>query len=70
MCIPDNNRGVAGTSILIQSAIKSSYELIQYIDTFLTKIFKEKLNSLTEQLFLEYKNSMLISKQEHDKNLG
>ncbi len=35
MCLPDDNRGVLGMSILLQSSIKTSYELVSYVNTFL-----------------------------------
>jgi hypothetical protein len=48
MSLPDDNRGVLGMSILVQSNIKNSHELSQYIDTFVQKILKEQINNLTE----------------------
>jgi hypothetical protein len=47
MSLPDDNRGVLGMSILVQSNIKNSHELSQYIDTFVQKILKEQINNLT-----------------------
>lgn len=43
MSLPDDNRGVLGMSILVQSNIKNSHELSQYIDTFIQKILKENI---------------------------
>lgn len=40
MSLPDDNRGVLGMSILVQSNIKNSYELTQYVDTFIQKILR------------------------------
>lgn len=48
MSLPDDNRGVLGMSILVQSNIKNSHELAQYVDTFVHKILKEKIDALTE----------------------
>jgi hypothetical protein len=42
----DDNRGILGMNILLQSSIKTSYELIQYIDKLLSEIIVEKLNEL------------------------
>ena len=50
MCLPDDNRGVLGISILVQSNIKSSHELRGYIDN-LMGIMKKKLEDLTEGEF-------------------
>lgn len=55
MCLPDDNRGVIGMSILLQSSIKTSYELVEYVDIFLGKILKEKLDELDQNLFNQYK---------------
>lgn len=43
MCLTDDNRGVLGMSILLQSALKASYELISYIDNFIDKILIDKM---------------------------
>jgi hypothetical protein len=51
MCLPDDNRGVLGFSILVQSSIKSTYELNQYIDIFVNDILRQKINSLDEKTF-------------------
>lgn len=40
MSLPDDNRGILGMSILVQSNIKNSYELTQYVDTFIQKILR------------------------------
>ncbi len=40
MSLPDDNRGVLGMSILVQSNIKNSHELTQYIDIFIDKVLK------------------------------
>ena len=40
MSLPDDNRGVLGMSILVQSNIKNSYELTEYVDTFIQKILR------------------------------
>lgn len=34
MCLPDDHRGVLGMSILVQSSVKNSYELQQYVKKF------------------------------------
>ena len=47
MSLPDDNRGVLGMSILVQSNIKNSHELAQYVDTFVNKILKENIEKLT-----------------------
>lgn len=70
MCLTDDNRGVLGMSILLQSALKASYELISYIDNFIDKILIDKLKELDEHTFGEFKNSLRISKAEKDKNLS
>ena len=51
MCLPDDNRGVLGMSILLQSAIKTSYQLVNYVNTFIDKILFEKLHKLDEATF-------------------
>lgn len=55
MCLTDDNRGVLGMSILLQSALKASYELISYIDNFIDKILIDKLKELDEHTFGEFK---------------
>ena len=69
MCMPDDNRGVLGVSILVQSAIKTSYELSGYVDIFLKDILREKHRNLDEATFSAFKESLRNSKEEKDKNL-
>jgi secreted Zn-dependent insulinase-like peptidase len=70
MCLPDDNRGVLGFSILIQSNIKNSHQLTSYVDTFVGKILKEKIDQLTEEEFNQYRDSLLSTKQQKDKKLA
>jgi len=35
MCLSDDNRGVLGLSILVQSNVKNSYELQTYVSKFI-----------------------------------
>lgn len=70
MSLPDDNRGVLGMSILVQSNIKNSHELVGYVDTFVGKILREKIDQLTEQEFNEYRSALLSTKTQKDKNLG
>lgn len=70
MSLPDDNRGVLGMSILVQSNIKNSHELAQYVDTFVNKILKENIEKLTEEEFNEYRSALLSTKMQKDKNLG
>lgn len=46
MCLQDDHRGVLGLSILVQSNIKNSYELQQYVWKFVNEILKEKIDTL------------------------
>ena len=46
MCLNDDNRGVIGLSVLVQSSVKNSYELQQYVDKFVNQILKEKIEKL------------------------
>lgn len=46
MCLPDDNRGVLGFSILIQSNIKNTYELQKYVSIFVNEILKAKIDAL------------------------
>ena len=69
MCMPEDNRGVLGLSILVQSAIKTSHEIISYVDIFLKEILPEKLSQLDEAGFDSFKQSLKSSKEEKDKNL-
>lgn len=68
--MPDDNRGILGMSILLQSAIKTSYELITYVNTFINKVLAEKLSALDEATFAEYKKSLKTTKMEKDKTLS
>ena len=43
MSLADDNRGVLGLSILVQSNIKNSYELQTYVAKFVNEILKEKI---------------------------
>jgi len=52
MCLADDHRGVLGLSILVQSNIKNTYELQQYVNKFVNEILKEKLTALNEATFL------------------
>lgn len=51
MCLQDDNRGVLGLSILIQSNVKNTYELQKYVSTFVNEILKEKIDTLDENGF-------------------
>ena len=48
MCLSDDHRGVIGFSILVQSNIKNTYQLQQYVSTFVNQILKEQIDTLTE----------------------
>ena len=69
MCLPDDHRGVLGLSILVQSQIKSSYQLVEYVNKFVEDILKSKIGVLDQKTFEEYKNSLKSVKMEKDKNL-
>lgn len=62
MCLPDENRGVIGMSILVQSAIKASYELVTYVDNLIAQVLVQKLKDLNEETFNEFKASLRTSK--------
>lgn len=70
MCLQDDHRGVLGLSILVQSNVKNTYELQQYVSKFVNEILKEKITSLDENTFNEYKNALLNTKIQKDKNLN
>lgn len=70
MTLPDDHRGVLGFSILVQSNVKNTYELQQYVHKFINEILKEKLNSLTVEGLEEYKKASVSTKQQKDKNLS
>lgn len=70
MCLQDDHRGVLGLSILVQSNIKNSYELQQYVHKFVNEILKEKISNLDEKTFNEYKDSLFNTKIQKDKNLN
>ena len=38
--LPDDHRGVIGLSILVQSNVKNTYELQQYISKFVNQLLK------------------------------
>jgi hypothetical protein len=50
MCLPDDNRGVLGVSILIQSDVKPSHELRGYVDRLMVML-EEKVEKLTKEEF-------------------
>ena len=70
MCISDDHRGVLGLSILVQSNIKNTYELQTYVSKFVNEILKEKIQTLTEATYLEYRNALQTTKRQKDKNLS
>ena len=70
MCLPDDHRGVLGLSVLVQSQVKCTFELVQYVDTFIKQVLAEKVQNLDEKTFLDYKNSLKEVKKEKDKNLN
>jgi insulysin len=69
MCLNDDHRGVIGFSILVQSNIKNTYELQQYVSKFINEILKEEINKLTEATFEEFKQAIENTKRQKDKNL-
>lgn len=66
----EDHRGVGGLTLLVQSAIKTTNEIISYIDKFLNEHLKDLLEKLDEKTFDEYKTAMKLTKQEKDKNLS
>lgn len=68
MCLPDDHRGILGLSILVQSNVKSSHELSEYIDRLMV-ILKDKLEKLTTEEFEGLKKSAYTSKLQKDKDL-
>lgn len=70
MCLPDDHRGVMGMSILVQSSVKNSYELGQYVYKFVNDILVKKIEELDEKTFEEYKAALLSTKIQKDKNLS
>ena len=69
-CVAEDHRGVGGLSLIVQSSVKTSYELITYIDKFVNEKLKELINNLTQEEFDTYKNSLKNVKEEKDKNLA
>lgn len=57
-------------TLIVQSSVKTSYELITYIDKFLNENLKELINNLKQEEFDTYKNSLKNIKEEKDKNLA
>jgi secreted Zn-dependent insulinase-like peptidase len=70
MCLMDDNRGVLGLSILVQSSIKNTYELQQYVFKFVNEILKENIANLDEKTFSQYKNALYNIKIQKDRNLA
>lgn len=70
MCLPDDHRGVLGMSILVQSSVKNSYELQQYVKKFVNEVLKEKIDGLDEKTFEEYKAALENTKVQKDKTLS
>lgn len=70
MCLQDDHRGVLGLSILVQSNIKNTYELQEYVSRFVNEILKEKIASLDEDTFKEYKDSLYNTKIQKDRSLN
>ena len=70
MCLSDDHRGVIGFSVLVQSDLKNTYQLQQYVDTFINKILKELIDQLNEETFAEFKAAILSTKMQKDKNLS
>ncbi len=69
-CVAEDHRGVGGLSLIIQSSVKTSYELIPYVDKFVYEKLKELITNLTDAEFDTYKNALKNVKQEKDKNLA
>lgn len=68
--LSDDHRGVLGLSILVQSSVKNTYELQQYVHKFVSELLKKQLEDLDEKTFQEYKDSLENTKRQKDKNLG
>lgn len=68
MCLADDNRGILGLSILVQSNVKPSHEIRAYIDT-LMKQLEEKIDKLTEEEFADIKKASQSVKSQKDKSL-
>ena len=47
-CMGEDHRGVEGLSIIVQSAVKTSYEIRSYINIFIKDNLSEILKTMTE----------------------
>lgn len=47
LSMSEDHRGIGGMAILVQSQVKTSYETVEYIDTFLNEHFKNVLGKLS-----------------------